>query len=200
VSVLSNSAGVLGNSGSAAGGWIEAVPNDLRLATGLPEPQWFAVHTKAKHERKVAQLLREKGLTVFLPLLREVHHWSDRQKMIEVPLFSCYVFINVPAWRLVHTPVSQTPGVFSWVTVNGEPAPIPRMEIDTVRAALAHGAGASRYPFLKVGQRVRIRGGSLDGIEGILVADNGDSRLVVSIDLIRQSVAVALHGYELQPV
>jgi transcription antitermination factor NusG len=174
-----------------------------RALAGEEQPAaayWYAVHTKAKHERKVAHQLEQNSIPVFLPTLREVHDWSDRQKVLEVPLFACYVFVNVPSWQQVHTRISHTPGIFSWVTMNGEPAPIPPSQIEAVRSALNRGTAASRYPFLKAGQKVRVRGGSLDGVEGILVANNGDSRLVVSIDLIQQSVAVALHGYELEPL
>jgi transcription antitermination factor NusG len=171
-----------------------ALANQEQPATAY----WYAVHTKAKHERKVARQLEQNNIPVFLPTLREVHDWSDRQKIVEAPLFSCYVFVNVPSWQQVHTRVTHTPGILSWVTTNGEPATIPPAQIEAVRFALTHGASASRYPFLKIGQRVRVRGGSLHGVEGILLAKNGDSRLVVSIDLIQQSVAVTLHGYELE--
>ncbi len=132
--------------------------------------------------------------------MSEVHRWSDRRKIVEVPLFSCYVFVNSPGWRQVHPLVVRTPGFLQWVGANGEPTAIPDAQIEAVRSPLANGFPACSYPFLKLGQRVRVRGGCLDGIEGILVKNNGDSRLVVSIDLIQQSISVALQGYDVEPV
>jgi transcription antitermination factor NusG len=162
--------------------------------------RWYAVQTRAKHERTVARQLEQKGLTAFVPTVREMHRWSDRRQLVEVPLFLCYVFINALAWQQVHASVVRTPGFLRWVGVNGEPSAIPASEIDAVRKTLASGISASPYPFLKVGQRVRVRGGCLDGIEGIVTQNKGDARLILSIDLIQQSISVALHGYDLQPL
>ncbi len=140
------------------------------------------------------------GITAFVPTTREVHRWSDRRKIVEVPLFSCYMFVNVPGWRQVHSLVVRTPGFLQWVGANGEPTAIPDAQIEAVRCLLTNGFAASRYPFLKLGQRVRVRGGCLDGIEGILVRKSDNSQLVVSIDLIQACMSVTLHGYELEPL
>jgi hypothetical protein len=93
-----------------------------------------------------------------------------------------------------------TPGFLRWVGVNGEPTAVPDAQIDALRTTLANGLAVSPHPFLKLGQRVRVRGGCLDGIEGILTGKNGDSRIVLSIDLIQQSIAVSLQGYDVEPV
>jgi transcription antitermination factor NusG len=168
-----------------------------KVSTG----RWYAVHTRAKHERRIARELELKGIRTFLPAVHEVHHWSDRRKVLEVPLFSCYVFVNVDGWRGVHLQVLRTPGLLRWVGFDGEPAAIPETQIEAVRSTLANGLRVSSHPFLKIGQRVRVRGGCLDGVEGVLLGENSkDCRLVVSIELIQQSIAVSLHGYDIEPV
>ncbi len=167
---------------------------------GADESVWYAVHTRARHEKTVAAQLAEKRITAFVPTVRQVHTWSDRKKVVEIPFFSCYVFVRVPTWREVHLPVLSTPGVLRWVGSHFEPAEIPDREIAAVRTAIASGSDPSPYPFLKVGQRIRVCGGCLDGVEGILVGKDGTSRLVISIDLIQQAMAVTLDGYRVVPV
>jgi transcription antitermination factor NusG len=163
-------------------------------------PQWYAVHTRAKHERKVATQLSNKGITAFVPTVKERHRWSDRQKIVEVPLFVCYVFVNVLAWQQVHHELLRTSGFLRWVGVNGEPAAIPDAQIEAVRSTLTSGLSFSPYPFLKLGQKVRVRGGSLEGVEGILVRRTGDARLILSLDLIQQSLALTIEGYDVEPI
>jgi transcription termination/antitermination protein NusG len=162
---------------------------------------WFAIHTYSKHEHKVADHLVRQDVTVFLPLLREVHVWSDRRKSIEVPLFSGYLFIKTASWRQIYLSVARTPGVLRWVGYPTEPTTIPDSQIDAISKILAdHKLNVARHPFLQRGERVRVRGGSMDGIEGRVVRISKDSRLVVSIDLLQQSVSVALHGYTVERV
>ena len=82
--------------------------------------------------------------------------------------------------------------------MRGEPLPIPDEQIDTVRNLLAKNVYCAAHPFLKVGQRIRIRGGSLDGLEGILVAHNGDRKLVISVNPIERSFSIRLEGYDVE--
>jgi transcription antitermination factor NusG len=91
-------------------------------------------------------------------------------------------------------------GVFGFVGVRGEGIAIPDEQIEAVRALVTEQLPWSSHPFLKIGQRVRIRGGSMDGVEGILVARNGDRTLVVSVDAIQRSIAVRIEGYDVEPL
>jgi len=163
-------------------------------------PQWFALHTRCRHEKQVAAQLQDKGFEVFLPLAREVRRWSDRRKQVEIPLFSCYVFVYLRLTSGARGIAVQVPGVLRFVGFHDGPAPIPRSEIEAIQKALIVPANCSPYAFLKAGQKVRIRGGSLDGIEGILVGHQGERRLVVSINLIQQSMAVVVEGYDVELV
>jgi len=161
---------------------------------------WYAVHTRARHERAVAHRLRELGVNTFLPLVSEVHRWSVRRKSVEVPLFGCYVFVKLPQTGEDRLRVLRIDGVFKFVGVRGVGTPIAEAQIDAVRTLIGQQLPWSSHPFLQIGQRVRVRGGALDGVEGILLSRNDDNTLVVSIDAIQRSLAVRIQGYDLEPV
>lgn len=163
------------------------------------ESHWYALQTRSRHEKRVAAELSEKGVEVFLPLVRDVRRWSDRRKLVEMPLFSCYVFLRATLTPMTRASAVQVPGVLSFVGFNHTPSVIPSAQIENIQAVLAGKHACSAHEFLRVGQRVRIRGGSLNGIEGILVGRNGDRKLVVSIDLIQQAMAVVIEGYAIEP-
>jgi transcription antitermination factor NusG len=170
------------------------------IAASLRTPHWYAVQTHTRHERKVTAQLEEKGITTFLPLVTEVHRWSDRRKVVELPLFSCYAFVHMAHSVEARLLVLQTQGVLGFVGIHGVGIPIPDKEIEDIKTLLAHDPACTPYPFLKVGRRVRIRGGCFDGVEGILVGKNRDQSLVVSIELIQRSVAVRIDGYDVEAI
>jgi transcriptional antiterminator NusG len=161
---------------------------------------WYAVHTRARHERVIAHRLLEQGVTTFLPLITEVHRWSDRRKSVEMPLFGCYVFVKLPPTGEDRLRVLRIDGVFRFVGAHGVGTPIAEAQIDAVRTLIGQHIPWSAHPFLKIGQRVRVRGGALDGVEGIFVSRNDDNTLVVSIDAIQRSLAVRIQGYDVEPV
>jgi transcription antitermination factor NusG len=160
---------------------------------------WYGLQTRPRHEKIVAQRLEERGVTTFLPLVTEEHRWSDRKKLVEMPLFSCYVFAKFVPNRSERLRVLRVDGVFGLIGARGEGAPIPDEQIDAVRNVVEGQFPWSSHPFLKIGQRVRIRSGALDGLEGILVSRNGDRTLVISVEAIQRSLAVRVEGYEVEP-
>ena len=169
------------------------------LSTAAAEPaNWYALHTRARHERVVDQRLRAQGMTTFLPVTTEVHRWSDRRKRIEVPLFSCYVFIRSALSPEDRVRVFREESVLGFVGVRGQGIPIPDQQVDAVRTLVAQDIPWSFHPFLKAGQRVRIRGGALDGVEGIFLSRSGDDRLIISVDVVQRSLAVRISGYEIE--
>jgi len=172
-------------------------PQAMAFLAGADE-HWYAVQTRARHEKIVAHRFQERGITSFLPLMTEVHRWSDRKKNVELPLFSCYVFAKIAPTNVDRLRLLKVDGVLSLVGTRGEGTPIPDEQIESVRILLKERQPWNCYPFLKVGQRVRIRSGALDGMEGILVSQNGDRTLVVSVDAIQRSLAVRLEGYEVE--
>ncbi len=177
----------------------------LALDLSQPVPQvdtesWYGLHTRPRHEKIVAQRLEERGVSSFLPLVTEVHRWSDRKKTVQMPLFGCYVFARFVPNRVDRLRVLRVDGVFGLVGSQGEGSPIPEEQIQAVRNLVETQLPWSSHPFLKIGQRVRIRSGVLDGLEGILVSRNGDRSLVISIDAIQRSLAVRVEGYEIEAV
>ena len=161
---------------------------------------WYGLHTRSRHEKIVAQRLEESGVKTFLPLVTEVHSWSDRKKSVQMPLFSCYVFAKLVPNRVERLRVLRVDGVFGLVGGKGEGIAIPDEQIDAVRNVVEGQLSWSSHPFLKIGQRVRIRGGALDGLEGVLVQRNGDRTLVISVDAIQRSLAVRVEGYAVEAI
>ena len=160
---------------------------------------WFAVQTRPRHEKKVNSELSEKGIQSFLPLHREKRRWSDRSRWVEFPMFSQYIFVRIPASGDSRIRVLQTAGVVQFVGATGRGIPIPDEQIESLLAIVSCGIPAASHEFLHVGQRVRIRGGVLEGIEGILSAIQNEKGLVVSVDLIQKSVAIRIEGFEVEP-
>jgi transcription antitermination factor NusG len=163
-------------------------------------PRWYAIHTRARHEKKVAHQLQDKGVSTFLPLIDQVHRWSGRRVLVQLPLFSCYIFVRMVASVEACLAVLQTPGVLGFVGIRGVGIAIPEKEIEDIKTLLAREVACMPHSFLKVGRRVRIRGGCFDGVEGILVGTNGDRSLVVSIELIQRSLAVRIDGYDVEAI
>lgn len=162
--------------------------------------KWFAIHTRPRHEKTVAAALQEKGIDAFLPLFSAKHQWSDRRRIIQLPLFPSYVFIRIAEAPDNRISVLRTSGVLGFVGVRGIGVPIPDDQIKAVQAIVKHGIPFTPHPFLDVGQRVRICGGSLDGIQGILLAKKGDHSLIVSVKILQRSLDIRITGYGFEPI
>ncbi len=175
---------------------LAPTPFPGRLSAG--SAKWFAIQTRPRHEKKVSMQLRAKGVEGYLPLITEKRRWSDRFKIIQQPLFSCYMFVHIPESEPVRMSVLGTEGVCWFVGERGRGLPIPDKQIDDIQAVLKGNLPFSTYPFVRIGQRVRIHGGCLDGVEGILVSKGSDQTVVVSVELLRRSVAVRIDGYDLE--
>jgi transcription antitermination factor NusG len=167
------------------------VPNGL---------QWYAVQTMPRHEKKVTAELQQKQVQAYLPLFSEEREWSDRRVSVDTPLFPGYVFVRIPQDQDTRVMVLRTLGVRNFVGTRGVGAPIPDSEIESVQAVLARGIPFSVSPFLNIGQRVRILDGSLEGVEGILTAVNGDNSLIISVELIQRSLAMRVTGFRVEAV
>ncbi len=159
---------------------------------------WWALYTKHQHEKMVTEMLSTKGFEVFLPLYESVHRWKDRKKLLSLPLFPCYVFIRGAFNRKLQ--VVTTPGVHM-ILYNGERvATIPEDEIQAIRRTVEGKFKVEPHPFLKYGDRVRVTKGSLEGVQGILIRKKNSSRLVLSVDMLAQSVAVEIEASDVEPV
>lgn len=149
---------------------------------------WYATYTHARHEKKVAAQLEERGIDHFLPVYRSVRRWKDRRKELDLVLFPGYIFVRLTLRERLR--VLQLPGVVRFVSFNGQPAALPGLEIEALRNALNQGVRAEHHPYLTVGRRVRVIYGPLSGAQGILLRTKTNCRIVISIDAIMRSVAV----------
>jgi transcription antitermination factor NusG len=180
---------------------MSSIPSMSGTIPSVPaeQPRWYAVRTRPRHEKKVAAELQEKGITIYLPLLTQVRRWSDRRKVIEVPLFSCYAFVHSVLDLHLRLALYGISGALGFVGPNNQAVPIPNTQIENIQTLMASNVPLTPYPLLKVGQRVRVRGGALDGVEGML-ATKGDRRLVISVESIHVSFSINLEGYDVEPV
>jgi transcription antitermination factor NusG len=160
-------------------------------------PGWLAIYTRHQHEKLAAHGLVYKGFEVFLPVYTAFRRWSDRVKQLSLPLFPGYLFLRGGLGQQL--PILTTPGVAGVVGFAGAPAVVPNAEIESVRRALVKGASIEPHPFLKCGDWVRVKGGPLEGLEGILVRFKNQFRLVLSVDLVRKSVAVEVDAWMVDP-
>ena len=159
---------------------------------------WWAVYTRHQHEKVVAGILSAKGFEVFLPLYESTRRWKDRSKVLSLPLFPCYLFLRGEHHRRLQA--VTTPGVHM-ILCNGEHvATVPEAEIQAIRKTVEGSLRVEPHPFLKCGERVRVKGGALEGVEGILVRKKNQYRLVLSVGMLSQSVGVEIDASEVEPV
>jgi transcription antitermination factor NusG len=164
----------------------------------LVSGSWYALRIKSRHERIVAAALNGKGYEVFLPLYRDRRRWSDRMKEVELPLFPGYLFCRFDAMKRL--PILMTPGIVQLVGVGKNPHPIEETEITAIQSIVISRLNAQPWPYLQVGQKVRIEQGPLTGLQGILIALKKTHRLVVSVTLLQRSVAVEVDHDWASPV
>ena len=179
--------------------------NQLASTSQLPplgftqdKSNWYAILTKARHEKRVAAQFEEKRVCTFLPLLHQIHRWTDRRVKVEVPMFSCYAFVRMVQTVEERLKVLRTPGVLSFVGCERQGTPIPDEQIESLRTAISENIPCFPHPFIRAGKRVRIRGGSLDGVEGILMPQGRDQKLVISVELLQRSVSIRVEGYDIE--
>jgi transcription antitermination factor NusG len=170
----------------------------------MPQPDhcaghWYALCTRSRHEKRIAEQLDERNITFFLPLYQTVRRWADRSKQVTLPLFPGYLFVRIPLSERLR--VLKIAGVVRFVGFDSSPTAVPDTEIETLQSALNNHVSVDPHPYLKVGSRVRIKSGPLQGAEGILKRKKGVTRLILSLDLIMRSVSVevsAVDTYEIQ--
>ena len=152
---------------------------------------WYALHVRTRFEKIIAQNLRLKGYEEFLPLYRRaVRYSTDRVRELELPLFPGYLFCRFNA--LNRLPILIIPGVKAVVGARNILLPVEESELDAVRAVLKSGAYCEPWPYLQVGQRVRVERGPLAGTEGVVQMAKNKWRLIISVNMLQRSVAVEI--------
>ena len=163
-----------------------------------PAMNWYALYTCPRHEKCVAQQVEQRSIACFLPLYRSVRRWRDRRKELDLALFPGYVFVRLALEDMLR--VLQLPSAVRLVSFNGQPAVMPEAEIEGLRERLARGGGLEPHPYLRVGRRVRVCAGPMQGLEGIIVRKRDCCRVVFSLDLLLRSVAVEVDESDVEPL
>jgi len=176
-------------SGTIAAEAVDALPTSQNGAN------WYALYTAPRHEKRVAEQIRQRSFSCFLPLYRSVRRWKDRRKQLDLVLFPSYVFVRMGLENKLK--VLQLPGVVRLVSFNGQPAALPADEIEALQSRLSTTANVEPHPYLRRGRRVRVRSGPMQGLEGIVVRRKDCCRVVFSVDLIMRSVAVEVDEADL---
>ena len=161
-----------------------------------PDTAWYAIWTRSRHEQTVREQLQRKGLDAFLPTIMRWSRWKDRKKQVEWPLFPGYCFARInPGDRL---PVLKCTGVVSIVSFNGEIAPIPDHEIESIRQLIETDLQYDPCPLIREGMLVEVVHGPLRGVVGRLVRKGSHARLVLSVELIGQGVSVEVDAADVK--
>lgn len=150
--------------------------------------QWYALHVRSRHEKRVSAQLKAKQHDVFLPLYWARHRWADRWKTVCLPLFQGYVFCRFEG--ATQPRVLATTGVIDVVRIGAKAAPVETAEIEAIRRVVNSPLPVEPYPSLVAGQKVVMGGGPLNGLSGTLVKIRNGLRLVISVELLRRSVLV----------
>ncbi|MGO9950873.1 MAG: UpxY family transcription antiterminator [Dissulfurispiraceae bacterium] len=161
----------------------------------IGELKWYVVHVRSRHEFSVKERLLKSGIEAFLPIVERLSQWKDRKKLVSFPLFPGYLFINLHITSHEKLDVIKTPGVVRFIgQTPGEPEPVPDEQILYLKRLVESKVAIDPYPYLKEGNKVRIKSGPLAGVEGILVERKGMHHLVLSVDILRQGVSINIEA------
>ena len=160
--------------------------------------RWYAVYTKSRFEKRVADELRKKEVEYYLPLQKSLRQWSDRKKYVDEPLFKSYVFVRVSNQDYLE--VLKTTGVVCYVTIGREKIPIPDCQIEAVRTYLGEQTIDKALNYFEVGNEVEIAYGSLRGLRGELIDAKDSRKLIIQIDAINQNITITLPAHLLKKV
>lgn len=167
----------------------------------ITKSSWYVVHVRSRHEFKVMDRLTKAGIDVFLPIVERLSKWKDRKKLVSFPLFPGYVFVHIQKIYETMLIILKTPGVVRFIGIaSNEPEPVPDEQIDSLKRLVESKEDLDPYPYLKEGQRVRIKRGPLKGVEGILVERPGKHILVLSIDILRRGVSIKIDASDVESV
>jgi transcription antitermination factor NusG len=160
--------------------------------------RWYAVQVRVRWESSTTALLSSKGYQTFLPTYKAEKLSRGKSARVSAPLFPGYAFCQFDAAKRL--PILVTPGVVTVVGRGRVPVPVEDSEIEAIQRVISSGLQVEPWPYLKIGQRVRIEDGALGGLEGILTGFKGGRRIVVSISLLGRSVALEIDRFRICPI
>ncbi len=160
------------------------------MSPATDDPRWFALQVRTRWESSTAMLLSGKGYQTLLPTYQTKKRWNGRLRQLTAPLFPGYVFCQFDA--LNRLPILVTPGVIAVVGRGRVPVPVDDAEISAIQTVVSSGLRAEPWPYLEIGQKIRIESDALYGLEGVLIKLKGNHRIVVSVSLLHRSVALEI--------
>jgi transcription antitermination factor NusG len=171
------------------------IKNEPTCSPVVEELQWYVVHVRSRHEFSVTERLVKSGIDAFLPTVERLRKWKDRKKMVAFSLFPGYLFVHIPKNNIARIAVLKTPGVVRFIGLtSGAPEPVPSEQILALKTLVDSKETLDPYPYLKEGNRVKIKSGPFKGIEGVLLERKGIHNLVLSIDILQQGVSVQVEA------
>jgi transcriptional antiterminator RfaH len=162
------------------------------------QAHWYAVYTKPRSEKKLANRLNDQGIEAYLPLRRTLKQWSDRKKMVDEPLISSYVFVRI--FQEHYFTVLNTPGAVKYIWFCGKPAAIPETQISTLKLILGEEEIDCVSAGLLQGTRVKVTSGPLKGLTGELINYAGKHRVMVRIDHLEKALLLTISPHLLEPI
>ncbi len=158
---------------------------------------WYAIYTKSRHEKVVAEELWQREIEVFLPLRNVVSKWKDRHKEVQFPLFPGYLFVRTDVQKR-RLDILKVPSVVRIIGFNNEPAAVDSGQIEAVKTLVFSKLPYDPFPEMVVGDRVRVRRGPLRGLDGYLIEKKSRFRFVIKVDLIQQAVACEIDAADVE--
>jgi len=169
-------------------------------AREIVRPQWYALYTRSRFEKKLLHELVSRQIEVFLPMCEVLRRWKDRKKKIWIPLFPGYIFVNHIATPENRHRVLNIPGAVHFVDACGHPNPVPEEQIADIRRFLESSLSIDPYPYIHIGTQVEVIAGPLTGIRGVLLEKRGRFRFVLQVDMIRQAISVEIDASDVRPI
>lgn len=161
----------------------------------IGELHWYVVHVRSRHEFSVTERLVKSGIDAFLPTVERLSRWKDRTKLIAFPLFPGYLFVNIPTSNAIKLTVLKTAGVVRFIGLTpGDPEPVPAEQILSLQILVESKEAIDPYPYLREGNRVKIKSGPLSGVEGMLIERKGIHHLVLAVDILQQGVSIQIEA------
>jgi len=164
-----------------------------------PDKQWYALYTSSRAEKKVAELLQQAGIEVYLPLKRELHQWSDRKKWVETPVINSYLFVCISTQQV--PVIHSTKGFVAFVADKGKPAIIPASQIEAMRLTVENKLLYTlEQNTLQTGQTIRITSGPLTNVVGEIINIRQQSKLFLRIPQLGYGLSVDIAGFTFEKI
>src|SRR3989338_8679358 len=160
---------------------------------------WYALYTRGRHEKLVNRELQKKSIETFLPLRKITRRWSDRRKIMTEPLFKSYLFVRIP-WKERWNVLGTTGAVRFVGSRTLTPIEVPERELGAIRRFVEEEIEIDPFPYLREGERVYVRSGPFKGVEGYIIRKGKHCRLIVSLNLLMQSVSVEVDAARVEPI